>query len=144
MMMNGASSLSRKQAMSPVNGQQSQSGSSSSAAAAAGGQATESGSNHNNSTGDANMSRHHHHQMHHHMGSQPGGNIGPPMNGSHPSPGGGHLDSPGGPGGEGGSGLGLGERRQHTIMPPCPLEKPPRGKIGNELIFARNCDLLRM
>lgn len=118
MMMNGSSSLNRKQAMSPVNGQQLQSGS---VATPVPGE-TSGG----NSTGDGNQHhRHppppHHHQMHH-MGPPPGGLLGPPQPGGNVPAGGGHLDSPGGEGG-----VVPGERR-HNILPPCPLEKPPRGK----------------
>lgn len=124
MMMNGASSLSRKQAMSPVNGQQMQSGSNS----GSGGGGGVSMDSPNNTAGDANMHRHpHHHPMGHHSGGQQssgGGGAASAVNGTNNALGG-HLDSPGG--GAGGTGSEAGERR-HTILPPCPLEKPPRGK----------------
>lgn len=145
MMMNGgssgpgagnASSLNRRQPMSPVNGggsqqqQQMQSGSGSELIGGA-------NSGINNiviGNGDISSDRHsqqqHHHQMHH-LG--PGDqqkstmplsvNVNPEANGSGITSAEGHLDSPSGDSGP------VGVRR-HTILPP--LEKPPRGEIGLE------------
>lgn len=98
--------------MSPVNGQQLQSTGDTSGSTA---------TNSNNTAGDSNLHRHpppHHPQMHH-MGPPPGPPQPGTANGGNTS-GGGHMDSPG-------EGSGTTERR-HQILPPCPLEKPPRGK----------------
>lgn len=98
MMMNVTSSLSRKQAMSPVNGQQSQSVPGSETG----------GSNSANNMPMSDGSLHRHVQQHHlppHGQGMGHGDMG-------------HLDSPGADE--------VGERR--PILPPCPLAKPPRGK----------------
>lgn len=102
MMMNGTSSLNRKQAMSPVIGQQQQQSQA--------GLTVEPADGSENIAppgGDGGFSRH---QMHNN-------NQNGAANGSSP---GSNVDGPG-----------MEENslpRRHQIMPPCPLEKPPRGK----------------
>lgn len=131
MMINGGggtSSLGRKQAMSPVNNNNNssgqQSGSSTATTAEVGGGNNGEVNLHHHRQPPPPLHHNHHLQQHHHhqMGPpQSGGAASSSVNGSNGGLPRGHLDSPGSEGV-------VGERRPHKIMPPSPLEKPPRGE----------------